>query len=92
VEILSSISGDKNAARGKRIWVSRELGPDTKVNLASNGPEKAKWVKSKYDILIDDLPENIKKWNEAGGAGILHKNVLDTKRQLDILLSREEQN
>ena len=33
-------------------------------------------------ILIDDFASNIKRWEAAGGIGILHKNANDTIQQL----------
>ena len=37
---------------------------------------------SKNKILIDDKPETIDNWNNAGGIGILYKNTPDTLKQL----------
>jgi hypothetical protein len=37
------------------------------------------------NILIDDLDDNIREWSQNRGIGILHKNAVDTLRQLNRL-------
>jgi hypothetical protein len=39
------------------------------------------------DILIDDRELNIKDWRAAGGAGILHQNILTTISDLSSILA-----
>lgn len=76
--ILSSPSRHKDSRVGKRIWVRRELGKSVPLILES---QKEKYA-DKNSILIDDLHNNIKKFKEMGGLGILHKSNEETLNQL----------
>jgi hypothetical protein len=72
-EILSSPCSFPNTSsciKGKKIWLQKHglsnihaIFSCHKEKYAGNG-----------NILIDDLPFNISKWNSAGGIGILHSN------------------
>ena len=89
-EILTSIPRptDKlHTAREDKIdWVRKYLDSYIPVNIVVGGTEKAKYVRSKYDVLIDDLPRNIEEWNKAGGTGILFTNNADAISELDKFL------
>jgi len=43
--------------------------------------DKQNYLKD-HDILIDDREQNIQRWVEAGGIGILHTSAENTIRQL----------
>jgi hypothetical protein len=78
-----------NARTGKIRWLRKELG----VQYASNAilcfrPEKA-LQSGASRVLIDDNPENILEWEEAGGRGILHKNTNRTIRCLNRIIETE---
>ena len=78
-----------NARTGKIYWLRKELG----VQYASNAilcfrPEKA-LQSGNSRILIDDNPENILEWEEAGGRGVLHKNTNRTVKCLNKILEVE---
>jgi len=81
-KILSAPSRNVESRIGKISWVEREL-PGVELIL--------KYAKNKKDlsepnsILIDDRPENINDWIEAGGIGILHLNTKHTIDQLKVL-------
>lgn len=74
-EILTSLpySTDKlvTSKQDKITWVRKYLDKDIPVNTVVGGAKKAQYVKSKNDILIDDMKRNIDEWNKAGGTGIL---------------------
>ena len=40
---------------------------------------------ARQDILIDDLPANIARWEQMGGIGILHTSADETIRKLQEL-------
>ena len=48
----------------------------------SDGPKTKSNYAKENAILIDDFASNIKRWEAAGGIGILHKNANDTIQQL----------
>ena len=77
--ILSSPSMDPDSVRGKKMWLNKHL-QGVHAIIDRN---KAQYVKNgKQDILIDDTPKQIKRWEDAGGTGILHVNAKDTIKQL----------
>jgi hypothetical protein len=78
--ILSAPSREKSSKEGKRGWIDQEIGPDQKV-IFKRAKEKHHYS-DKNKILIDDKPETIDSWNNAGGIGILYNNTPDTIKQL----------
>ena len=91
-EILTSLPHptDKlHTAREDKIdWVRKYLSPYIPVNTVVGGTEKAKYVRSRNDILIDDLERNISAWNKAGGTGIHFTNNAESIAQLDKFLDK----
>jgi 5'(3')-deoxyribonucleotidase len=83
--ILSSPSEHPSSIEGKKEWLKREL-PGIPYIISS---KKEKHADSE-SILIDDRENNIKKWKEAGGIGILHKNAEDTIKELDKILNEKK--
>jgi len=76
--ILTSCSGYRAAARGKKIWCKNNLGiPSSRVLCVSHSDKKKKYS-CENNILIDDLDINIKEWKEMGGKAIRHKNADET--------------
>lgn len=73
------------SAQDKEKWVRRFLQVDYPVNCVIGRQQKQLYVHSKDDILIDDHPENIEQWTNAGGHGILHTDVWKTIHKLDNL-------
>jgi len=82
VEILSHAT-DEYASEGKLAWLQ-----NNKINynpiLVNNSSDKANFAMPNT-ILIDDKPENIKSFIDAGGIGILHKSANETIAQLQNL-------
>ena len=91
-EILTSLpySTDKltTSKQDKIDWVRKYLDSDIPVNTVVGGLKKAKYVKNKNDILIDDLSKNIEAWENAGGTGILFTSNSDAIVQFDRLLTQ----
>lgn len=60
---------------GKYHWCKENLGlPKNRIIMEI---DKYKYAAPKH-ILVDDTPEKINKWVEAGGIGILHQSTPDT--------------
>jgi len=81
--LLSSPGKFRDAEPGKQNWVNREL---PGVTLICD-PEKFRYAE-RGSILIDDMQSNIEAWKEAGGTGILHTSVSDTKEKFKDLLKK----
>lgn len=85
-EILTGIPkprrGILTVAEDKKNWAARMLSADLKVNLVYR-EEKKNYCSGKESILIDDLPVNIREWEEAGGRGILFTDVPSAIRELE---------
>lgn len=71
------------AAIQKRAWVYKHLSPDVTVIPMLGGKNKALFMHSPGDVLIDDFEKNCVAWREHGGVAIQHKNFEDTFKQLD---------
>lgn len=93
--ILSAPSRDPKSVSGKIKWLKKNL-PDlenhnlqTKCKKGWDGvskiilnPDKYRYATGPHDILIDDTPEKIEKWRNAGGTGILHTSAENTIQEL----------
>jgi len=71
----SPLRGDhENSAKYKKVWISNNI--QTPDNIIVTG-RKETYAKDKGtgtpNILIDDRPANIQKWQAAGGYGILYQ-------------------
>mgnify|MGYP001288784712 FL=1 len=71
----SPLRGDTmNSAYWKRCWLEDKhyMPPMVENLIITSNKHKYAWNKitRKPNILIDDKPENIKRWTEAGGIGI----------------------
>ena len=76
---------EHNSAYWKREWLRcRDWLPPKLENLIFTS-HKHKYaynpVTRKPNILVDDKPENIKAWNDAGGIGILFQNNQDDLKE-----------
>lgn len=92
--ILSAPSKHPTSSTGKVKWLQKHItlpnyevqtkakhGWDGKSKIILN-PDKFRYVRNQYDLLIDDTDKKINDWRKAGGTGILHKNTNDTIKQL----------
>ena len=74
--ILSApLPNDPNSEPHKREWIEKNLSafPPSKVIITSNKSVHATQPDGTPNILIDDRPINIQKWQAAGGYGILYQ-------------------
>lgn len=67
-------TGFNAAAAGKRAWVAREMGAHVPI-ITCRSKDKQNHMQNEGDILIDDMQKNIKRWEAAGGVGILHTDA-----------------
>jgi len=73
-------SGFEVAAAAKKEWWKRHFDHELVVTCLSR--DKALHIRRPGEILVDDMPKNIRRWEAAGGIGIRHKNADDTLEQL----------
>jgi nicotinamide mononucleotide adenylyltransferase len=81
-DLLSAPSREESSRIGKRLWVKRNI-PGTKLILRS--AERKQEFATPDSILIDDRTDNIERWRNAGGVGILHITAADTIKELQKL-------
>jgi len=81
-DLLSAPSREESSRIGKRLWVKRNM-PGTKLILRS--AERKQEFAKPDSILIDDRTDNIERWRNAGGIGILHITAADTIKELQKL-------
>lgn len=82
-ELLTAPSNKKQSLIGKSVWVKKHTGDifptKPKVNFKkARNKHLIKPELTKYDILVDDRASTIDNWNNAGGTGILYKNISQT--------------
>lgn len=83
IEMLTSSGGQKfhNSVREQKIvWLNKN-GIDYLPNVVPGRRLKSSYANAST-ILIDDTFDVIEAFNKAGGIGIHHTNIEDTKRQL----------
>ncbi|WP_239451009.1 5' nucleotidase, NT5C type [Methanosarcina horonobensis] len=79
-----------NARKGKLEWLKKELGtPYANNAILCFRPEKA-LQSGTSRVLIDDNPDNIREWEEAGGTAVLHKSADRTIRCLGRIVKKEQ--
>lgn len=78
-KLLSAPSREKSSRTGKEKWVEENL---PNVPLILKSADQKQLYASPKSILIDDRKDNIQRWNEAGGIGILHTSASDTIKKL----------
>jgi len=89
VEILSSSGGEEYhdlVESQKKLWLIAN-GIFYKRNIVPSRSLKKKYA-TYQSILIDDTEDVITDFNEAGGIGILHKNVVDTIKTLEAIFEK----
>lgn len=75
--------GFDKAEKEKKQWLKNNYGIVDGV-ICCLSKDKQNYGKAK-DILIDDRPNNIEKWEEMGGIGILHTSADETIKKLQEL-------
>ena len=76
-----------NSAYWKRVWLERHgFMFDVENCIFTGNKHKYAFINrldGKPNILVDDKPDNIKRWNDAGGIGILYQANEDS---VDVLI------
>ena len=79
----------ENSEHWKRKWISMYLSPKPKEIIITGSKHKyAVNADSSPNILIDDKPSNINRWNAAGGIGILYNAAHNSPAEIDKILSK----
>lgn len=89
IEILSSAGGKRfhgEVTAQKIKWLHKK-GMNYKANIVTGRKEKAQYA-TPETLLIDDTDDVIKYFTQAGGHGILHKNINSTLKELEIILNK----
>ena len=77
--LTSPLIGDhENSAAQKKVWIAKNIEKPDEVIVSGR---KEKWAKQKdgtANILIDDRPVNIERWEARGGFGILYQANKDS--------------
>jgi len=77
--LTSPLIGDhENSAEQKKVWIAKNIERPDEVIVSGR---KEKWAKQKDgtpNILIDDRPVNIERWEAKGGYGILYQANKDS--------------
>jgi GNAT superfamily N-acetyltransferase len=75
----SPLRGDhENSGANKTMWLRDNLQPQPQQIIITSRKEKyATQPDGTPNILVDDKPENIQRWNAAGGTGILYNAAVD---------------
>ena len=77
------VYGFDKAEVEKKQWLKNHYGIESGV-ICCLSKDKQNYGKPN-DILIDDRPPNIEKWEAMGGIGILHTSAKDTIKKLQQL-------
>tara|TARA_Y100000034_G_scaffold90426_1_gene108934 strand:+ start:1415 stop:2152 length:738 start_codon:yes stop_codon:yes gene_type:complete len=83
--ILTSPMHGQGSHAGKELWVQNEENLGLPLDRVIVERDKFKYAvddSGTQNVLIDDTPEKIALWEEAGGIGILHTSMTDTLRKL----------
>lgn len=67
-------------AAEKKRWWKHHFDHDHVITCLSK--DKALHLRNPGDILVDDMTKNIKRWEKAGGVGIVHKDADQTLKRL----------
>ena len=76
----SPLRGDnENSGKYKKVWISNNIDKPDEVVVTGRKETYAKDKASGTpNILIDDRPVNIQRWQDAGGYGILYQANRDS--------------
>jgi len=73
------------AAAHKVTWAKQHFG-DTVNIITCLSRNKAQYLQSTDDILIDDRGSNVRRWRKAGGRAIYYRTAAQTLVDLELLL------
>jgi hypothetical protein len=90
--VLSSYdAADVNSKPGKMAWCQNKLhiAPE-RVKLVPTSASKTQYA-GPGKVLIDDFPDNIQRWKDAGGIGIVYLNPDQAFRELQAAIKQVSQ-
>lgn len=71
------------AAQLKGVWWLEKFTHEKIITCLSR--DKALHMANKGDVLVDDMSKNIKRWEAAGGVGVLHRDNATTIAKLEAM-------
>jgi hypothetical protein len=81
--LTSPLRGDHdNSARWKRAWINQNIETPNET-IVTGRKEKYATTNGTANILIDDRPINIQKWQDKGGYGILYQANKDSLNKIE---------
>jgi len=81
--LTSPLRGDHdNSAKWKKIWINQNVEQPNET-IVTGRKEKLATTNGIPNILIDDRPINIQKWNDKGGYGILYQANKDPLSKIE---------
>jgi len=84
--LTSPLRGDHdNSARYKKVWISQNIKQPDEV-IVTGRKEKYATANGTANILVDDRPINIQKWQDKGGYGILYQANKDSLNKIELAL------
>lgn len=89
----SPLRGDNaNSAKWKKVWISKNIEQPEKIIITGRKETYAVNKQTKQpNILIDDRPINIQKWQSVGGYGILYQANKDSLSKIKSSLEEFKQ-
>lgn len=75
----SPLRGDhENSGNNKRAWLVSHLSPNPRqIEITSRKEKNAVQANGTPNVLVDDKPRNIQRWQDRGGIGILYNAAVD---------------
>ena len=77
-------TGHDRAVAQKTRWVHGHFGSHVPV-IACFSKHRQDHMEAPGDLLVDDRIGNLRRWEDAGGIGILHENCADTVLKVDYI-------
>ena len=77
VALLSSVYQEGTAKRDKLRFLDKHDMLDVPVVFVPYGEDKSKYVRSAFNVLIDDFSQNLRDWENAGYTGIKYYNGIN---------------
>ena len=84
--LTSPLRGDHdNSAKYKKVWINQNIVTPNET-IVTGRKEKYAVTNGTANILIDDRPINIQKWQDKGGYGILYQANKDSLNKIELAL------
>jgi len=86
--LTSPLRGDHdNSAKWKKVWINQNI-EQPQETIVTSRKEKYAVINGVQNILIDDRPVNIERWQSRGGYGILYQANKDSITKVEQALQQ----